>query len=128
MRTKSCKNRNYTSKGKTTKSSDQKDNKITDNENENDSEPQPTLQNAAYKMEIAGAKKWYELLNISYYEHLEATYHIPWSDILDKKGNILLETQVRVALPNDVNSKTKGVESTIFIHPRSFNSHSIEFH
>ena len=68
------------------------------------------LQNAAYKMEIAIAKKWYELLNIRYYEHLEATYHISWSDILDKNGNILLETQVKVAFPNDVNSKTKGVE------------------
>ena len=33
MRTKSCKNRNYTSKGKTTKSNGQKDGKITDNEN-----------------------------------------------------------------------------------------------
>ena len=66
MRTKSCKNRNYTSKGKTTKSSDQKDDKITDNENENDSEPQPTLQNVAYTMEIASAKKWYELLMLTY--------------------------------------------------------------
>ena len=61
-------------------------------------------------MEIASAKKWYELLNIHYYEHLEATYHIFWSDILDRNGNILLETQAKVTLPNDVNSKTKGVK------------------
>ena len=66
MRTKSCKNRSYTSKEKTTKSSDQKDNKITDDENENDSEPQPTLQNAAYTIEIASAKEWYELLMLTY--------------------------------------------------------------
>ena len=91
-------------------SNGQKDDKITDNENENVSEPQPTLQNAAYKMEIASANKWYGLLNIRYYEHLEATFHISWSDILDKNGNILLETQIKVASPNDVNSKTKGVE------------------
>ena len=68
-------------------------------------------------MEIANAKKWYELLNMRYYEHLEATYHISWSDILDKNGNKLLETQVKVALPNDVNSKKKGAEDfnqTIF--------------
>ena len=110
MRTKSCKNRNYTSKGKATKLNGQKDDKITDNENENVSEPQPMLQNAAYEIEIASAKKWYELFNIAYYEHLEATYHISWSDTLDKNGNILLETQVKVALPNDVHSKMKGVE------------------
>ena len=53
---------------------------------------------------------WTPYVNIRYYEHLEATYHISWSDVLDKKGNILLETQVKVVLPNDVNSKTKGVE------------------
>ena len=57
MRTKSCKNRNYTSKGKTTQQ------KITDNKNKNDSEPLPILQNTSYKMEIADAKKWYELHN-----------------------------------------------------------------
>ena len=70
----------------------------------------PTLQNAAYKMEIVNAKRWYELLNICYYEHLEATHHISWSDNLDKNGNILLETQVKVGLPNNVNSKKKGAE------------------
>ena len=41
-----------------TKSKVQKDDKITDNENENDSKSQPILQNAAYKMGIANAKKW----------------------------------------------------------------------
>ena len=48
MRTKACKNRNYTLKGKTTHSKGQKDDKKADNENKNDSEAQPTLQNAAY--------------------------------------------------------------------------------
>ena len=38
--------------------------KLPDNEIENDSEPQPTLQNVAYKMEIMNTKKQYELLNI----------------------------------------------------------------
>ena len=61
-------------------------------------------------METVSAKKWYELLNKRYYEHLEPTYHISWNNILDKNCNILLETQVKVAFPNDVNSKTKGVE------------------
>ena len=60
-------------------------------------------------MEIANSKKWNELLNIRYSEHLEDTYYIPWSDNLDN-ANILLETQVKVALPNDVNSKIKGAE------------------
>lgn len=45
-----------------TKSKVQKDDKITDNENENDSKSQPILQNAAYKMGIANAKKWNKLL------------------------------------------------------------------
>ena len=52
-------------------------------------------------MEIANAKKWYDLLNRRYYKHLGATYHISWSDTLDKNGNILLETQVKVALLNE---------------------------
>ena len=37
---------------------------LPDSEIENDSEPQPNLQNAAYKMEIMNTKKQYELLNI----------------------------------------------------------------
>ena len=57
MRKKSCKNRNYTSNRKTTKSKGQKDDKITNTENGNASEPQPTLDNAAYKMEIVNTKK-----------------------------------------------------------------------
>lgn len=68
-------------------------------------------------MEIANTKKWYELFNICYYEHLEATYHISWSDTLDKYGNTLLESQVKVALPNDLNSSkkcTKDSDNTIF--------------
>lgn len=43
MRANSCKNTNYSSKGQTTISNGQKDDKITDTENGNDSEPQPTL-------------------------------------------------------------------------------------
>ena len=50
LRTKSCKNRNYSSKEKTANPNDQTDDKITDNENENDSERQPALQNAVYKI------------------------------------------------------------------------------
>ena len=75
MRKKSCKNRNYTSNRKIAKSQGQKDDKITNIENRNASEPQPALDNAAYKMEIANTRKWFELRNIRYYEHLEVTYH-----------------------------------------------------
>lgn len=102
MRTNSCKNTNYSSKGQTTISNGQKDDKMTDTENGNDSEPQPTLQNAAYKIEPANTKKCYELLSIRYYEHLQTTYHTSWSETLDKNGKILPETQVKIALSNDV--------------------------
>ena len=44
-------------------------------------------------MEITNAKKWYDTL---YYDYLEATYLISWSDTVDKNGNLLLETQVKV--------------------------------
>ena len=63
-------------------------------------------------LEIANTKKQYELLNIRYYEHLKGTYHISWSDTLDKNANILLKTQMKVALLNDVNSKKKGTEDS----------------
>ena len=102
MRTNSCKNTNYSSKGQTTISNGQKDDKMTDTENGNDSEPQPTLQNAAYKIEPANTKKCYELLSIRYYEHLQTTYHTSWSETSDKNGKILPETQVKIALSNDV--------------------------
>ena len=102
MRTNSCKNTNYSSKGQTTISNGQKDDKMTDTENGNDSEPQPTLQNAAYKIEPTNTKKCYELLSIRYYEHLQTTYHTSWSETLDKNGKILPETQVKIALSNDV--------------------------
>ena len=71
MRTKSCKNRNYASKGKTANINGHKNDKITDTENENDSEPQRTLRNAAYKMEI-------------YFEHLEATCNLSSVGTSDK--------------------------------------------
>lgn len=112
MRTNSCKNTNYSSKGQTTISNGQKDDKMTDTENGNDSEPQPTLQNAAYKIEPANTKKCYELLSIRYYEHLETTYHTSWSETLDKNGKILPETQVKIALSNDVNNNKKGPENS----------------
>ena len=70
MRTTSCRNRNYTPKGKAANSNSQKEKKI-DSKNQNDSKPQPTLQNAAYKMKISNTNKWYELLIIHYYEHLK---------------------------------------------------------
>ena len=43
-------------------------------------------------MEITNTKKWYELLDIHYYEHLKATYHISWNENLDKNHNTSLET------------------------------------
>lgn len=73
MRIKPWRIRNYAPIGKAAKSNGQKENKVIDSENENESKPQPTLQKAAYKMEISNTKKWYELLIIHCYEHLEAT-------------------------------------------------------
>ena len=46
------------------------------------------------------------------YEHLEATWNISCSDTLDKIGKILLETQVKFLLPNDVNSKKKDAKDS----------------
>ena len=69
-----------------------------------DGEPLPTLQKVAYKMTVVRPNEWYELLNIRYYEHLQKTFYIEWTDTLDKGGNVLLETQVKIFKQNKKNS------------------------
>ena len=82
-------------------------------------EPLPTLQKAAYKMTVVRPSEWYDLLNIRYYEHLQKTVYIEWTETLDKGGNVLLETQVKIFKQNKKNStkntKTEeGSNQTLF--------------
>ena len=78
-------------------------------------EPLPTLQKAACKMTVVRLNEWFDLLNIRYYEHLQKMFYIEWTDILDKGGNLLLETQVKVFKQNKKNStnNTKSEEESI---------------
>ena len=106
MRYRTGKSRSYTSK--------RKDTKVTNKNSENtfESEPQPTQHNAAYKMTNIHVDEWYESLSIRYYEHLHKSYHISFSDITDKSGYVLLETQIKVAelpLRNNVNNNTNNM-------------------
>ena len=84
--------RNYTSK--------RKDTEVTDKHSTNtlENKPQPTYHNAAYKMINVHVDKWYELINMHYREHLHESYHISGSDITDKSGAVLLETQIKAEL------------------------------
>ena len=77
-------------------------------------EPLPTLQKAACKMTVVRLNEWFDLLNIRYYEHLQKMFYIEWTDILDKGGNLLLETQVKVFKQNKKNStnNTKSEEES----------------
>ena len=90
---------NYTSK--------RKDTEVTDKHSTNtfENKPQPTYHNAAYKMTNVHVDKWYELINMHYREHLHESYRISGSDITDKSGAVLLETQIKAELPqrNSVN-------------------------
>ena len=45
-----------------------------------------------------------------YYEHLQKTFYIEWNDTLDKGGNILLETEVKIFKQNKKNS-TNGTKT-----------------
>ena len=81
--------------------------------------PLPTLQKAAYKMTVVRPSEWYDLLNIRYYEHLQKTVYIEWTETIDKGGNVLLETQVKIFKQNKKNStkntKTEeGSNQTLF--------------
>ena len=69
-----------------------------------DGEPFSTLQKAASKMTLVRPNEWYDLLNIRYYEHLQKIFYIEWTDTLDKGGNVLLETQVKIFKQNKKNS------------------------
>ena len=69
-----------------------------------DGGPLPTLQKAAYKMTIVTPNEWYDLWKVRYYEHLQKTFYNEWSDTLDKGGNVLLETQVKIYKQNKKNS------------------------
>ena len=70
----------------------------------------PTLQKAAYKMTVVRPSEWYDLLNIRYYEHLQKTFYIEWTDTLDKGGNVLLKTLVKIFKQNKKNS-TKNTKT-----------------
>ena len=103
MRLKTSKNRSYNSKNKSRKKIEQI---IAENgsDMDMDGEPLPTLQKAAYKMTVVRPNEWYDPLNIRYYEHLQKTFYIEWTNTLDKGGNVLLETQVKVFKQNKKNS------------------------
>ena len=77
-------------------------------------EPLPTLQKAAYKMTIVRVNEWYDILNIRYYEHLQKTFYTEWTDTLDKGGDVLLGTQVKIFKQNMKNSTndTKAEEDS----------------
>ena len=82
MRSKTSKTRNYNSKSKSSKKIEQI---IAENGSNMDMdwETLPTLQKAAYKMTAVRPNEWYDLLNIRYYEHLQKTIYIEWTDTLD---------------------------------------------
>ena len=77
-------------------------------------EPLPTLQKAAYKMTIVRLNEWYDILDIRYYEHLQKTFYTEWTDTLDKGGDVLLGTQVKIFKQNMKNSTndTKAEEDS----------------
>ena len=83
-------------------------------------EPLPTLQKAACKMTVVRLNEWFDLLNIRYYEHLQKMFYIEWTDILDKGGNLLLETQVKVFKQNKKNS-TNNTKSEEELNQTLFN-------
>ena len=118
MRSKTSKTRNYNSKSRSTKKIEQI---IVENSSDMDTngKPLPTLQKAAYKMTVVRPSEWYDLLNIRHYEHLQKTVYIEWTETLDKGGNVLLETQVKIFKQNKKNStkntKTEeGSNQTLF--------------
>ena len=55
-------------------------------------------------MTVVRPNEWYDLLNIRYYEHLQKTFYIEWTDTLDKGGNVFLEAQVKIFKRNKKNS------------------------
>lgn len=76
-----------------------------------DEPQQPTLQNADYKMTVSSVQQWYNILNIRHYEHLYEAYHIHWADTMDKSGDTLLETKIKIAeLPPNRKEKKKTKE------------------
>ena len=103
MRSRTSKTRNYNSKSK---SSNKIEQIIAENgsDMDTDGETLPTLQKAAYKMTAVRPNEWYDLLNIHYYEHLQKTFYIEWTDTLDKGENVLLEIQVKIFKQNKKNS------------------------
>ena len=116
MRSKTSKTRNCNSKSRSSKKTEQI---ITGNSSDMDTngEPLPTLQKAAYKMTVVRPSEWYDLLNIRYYEHPQKTFYVEWTNTLDKGGNVILETQVKLFKQNKNNStktlKLKRLKSNI---------------
>ena len=103
MRSKTSKTRNYNSKSKSSKKIEQI---IAENGSDMDTngEPLPTLQKAPYKMTVVRPNEWCDLLNSRYYEHIQKTFYIEWTNTLYKGGNVLLETQVKIFKQNKKNS------------------------
>ena len=89
MRTRITKSRNYNKKVR-------KNAKLKTQPQEFD-EPVLTTHQAAFKLNVANPADWYKLFNIKYYKQLLNIYNIIWSNIYNKSGNILLETQTKVA-------------------------------
>ena len=89
MRTRTTKSRNYNKKVR-------KNAKLKTQPQEFD-EPVLTTHQAAFKLNVANPADWYKLFNIQYYKQLLNIYNIIWSNIYNKSGNILLETQTKVA-------------------------------
>lgn len=48
-----------------------------------------------------------------YYEHLHESYHIIWSDIMEKSRSVLLETQVKVAEPLQRNNGNNNINDMV---------------
>ena len=113
MRSKTSETRNCNSKSRSSKKIEQI---IAENGSDMDTngEPSPTLQKAAYKMTVVRPNEWYDLLNIRYYKHLQEMFYTEWTDTIDKEGNVLLETQVKVFKQNKKNStnNTKSEEDS----------------
>ena len=107
MRTRTTKSRNYSKKVR-------KNAKLKTQPQEFDDEPVLTTYLAAFKLNVANPTGWYELFIIRYYEHLQNIYNIIWSDVYDKSGDILLETQIKVAelTVKDITTTRKRKESS----------------
>ena len=79
-----------------------------------DDEPKPKIHLTAFKLNVANPTDWYELFNIQYYEHLQNIYNVIWKDVYNKRGDIQLETQIKVTnlIVKDINTTKKQKETS----------------